>query len=140
MVLNVPFQKPFLEVHLGKAARRLKRSAVPSRFHDCEEGSKEWQCCRYPLVVDFDNFEWDWIVQPRRYLASYCSGKCTMALNSKSPHAHILSLANKAGAEMAGPCCTPTKMSPISMIYFDDRGRLMYRILKDMVVDRCGCN
>ena len=43
------------------------------------------------------------------------------------------------GVTPAGPCCTPRKMSSISMLYFDENRNIVYGILPGMVVDRCGC-
>ncbi|KAJ8367631.1 hypothetical protein AAFF_G00314180 [Aldrovandia affinis] len=40
----------------------------------------------------------------------------------------------------SGPCCTPTKMSPINMLYFNRREQIIYGKIPSMVVDRCGCS
>lgn len=36
------------------------------------------------------------------------------------------------------PCCAPIKMSPLSMLYFEN-GEMLLRHHKDMIVDECGC-
>ncbi|KAJ8358556.1 hypothetical protein SKAU_G00150810 [Synaphobranchus kaupii] len=46
--------------------------------------------------------------------------------------------ANPRGS--AGPCCTPTKMSPINMLYFNDKQQIIHGKIPGMVVDRCGCS
>lgn len=123
-------QQPFLEVKISDTAKRTRRDTGL----DCDEHSTESRCCRYPLTVDFEDFGWDWIIAPKRYKANYCSGECVQ----KYPHSHIVNKANPRGS--AGPCCTPTKMSPINMLYFNDREQIIYGKIPSMVVDLCGCS
>lgn len=122
--------QPFLEVKISDTAKRTRRDTGL----DCDEHSTESRCCRYPLTVDFEDFGWDWIIAPKRYKANYCSGECVQ----KYPHSHIVNKANPRGS--AGPCCTPTKMSPINMLYFNDREQIIYGKIPSMVVDLCGCS
>ncbi|KAI7790815.1 myostatin a isoform X2 [Triplophysa rosa] len=122
--------QPFLEVKISDTAKRSRRDTGL----DCDEHSTESRCCRYPLTVDFEDFGWDWIIAPKRYKANYCSGECVQ----KYPHSHIVNKANPRGS--AGPCCTPTKMSPINMLYFNDREQIIYGKIPSMVVDLCGCS
>ncbi|CAN8179283.1 unnamed protein product [Coccothraustes coccothraustes] len=91
-----------------------------------------------PLTVDFEAFGWDWIIAPKRYKANYCSGQCEYMFMQKYPHTHLVQQANPRGS--AGPCCTPTKMSPINMLYFNDKQQIIYGKIPGMVVDRCGCS
>ncbi|XP_054164627.1 growth/differentiation factor 8-like [Oppia nitens] len=126
---------PFIEVRVeSKAANRRRRMAGLN----CEENSHEVRCCRYPLTVDFEEFGWDWIIAPKRYEANYCSGECPYVFLQKYPHTHLVQQANPSGS--AGPCCSPRKMSAISMLYFDDNYNIIYGMLPGMVVDRCGCS
>ncbi|KAG7233776.1 hypothetical protein INR49_006607 [Caranx melampygus] len=91
-----------------------------------------------PLTVDFEAFGWDWIIAPKRYKANYCSGQCEYMFMQKYPHTHLVQHANPRGS--AGPCCTPTKMSPINMLYFNDKQQIIHGKIPGMVVDRCGCS
>ncbi|GAB6028092.1 Growth/differentiation factor 11 [Chamberlinius hualienensis] len=126
---------PFLEVYvMDESKRRTKRMIGLN----CEEGSNEVRCCRYPLKVDFEEFGWDWIIAPKTYDANYCSGECPFVFLQKYPHTHLVQQANPSGS--AGPCCAPRKMSPISMLYFDHEFNIIYGLLPGMVVDRCGCS
>lgn len=37
-------------------------------------------------------------------------------------------------------CCVPTRLAPISLLYYDERGILTYKYRYDeMVVAECGC-
>ncbi|KAM9851157.1 growth/differentiation factor 8 [Aulostomus maculatus] len=126
--------QPFMEVKLSEGPKRAKRHSGL----DCDENSPETRCCRYPLTVDFEDFGWDWIIAPKRYKANYCSGECEYMHLQKYPHTHLVNKANPRGS--AGPCCTPTKMSPINMLYFNRKEQIIYGKIPSMVVDRCGCS
>lgn len=125
---------PFLEVKVLETTKRSRRNLGL----DCDEHSTESRCCRYPLTVDFEAFGWDWIIAPKRYKANYCSGQCEYMFMQKYPHTHLVQHANPRGS--AGPCCTPTKMSPINMLYFNDKQQIIHGKIPGMVVDRCGCS
>ncbi|XP_042283230.1 growth/differentiation factor 8 [Thunnus albacares] len=125
---------PFMEVKISEAPKRARRDSGL----DCDENSPESRCCRYPLTVDFEDFGWDWIIAPKRYKANYCSGECEYMHLQKYPHTHLVNKANPRGT--AGPCCTPTKMSPINMLYFNRKEQIIYGKIPSMVVDRCGCS
>ncbi|KAE8299557.1 Growth/differentiation factor 8 [Larimichthys crocea] len=126
--------QPFMEVKVSEGPRRARRDSGL----DCDENSPESGCCRYPLTVDFEDFGWDWIIAPKRYKANYCSGECEYMHLQKYPHTHLVNKANPRGT--AGPCCTPTKMSPINMLYFNRKEQIIYGKIPSMVVDRCGCS
>ncbi|OCT63925.1 growth/differentiation factor 8 [Xenopus laevis] len=125
---------PFIEVKVMDTPKRSRRDFGL----DCDEHSTESRCCRYPLTVDFEAFGWDWIIAPKRYKANYCSGECGIVFMQKYPHTHLAQQANPRGS--AGPCCTPTKMSPINMLYFNENEQIIYGKIPAMVVDRCGCS
>nr|ADC40888.1 myostatin 1 [Rhabdosargus sarba]QLB38566.1 myostatin 1 [Rhabdosargus sarba] len=126
--------QPFMEVKISEGPKRVRRDSGL----DCDENSPESRCCRYPLTVDFEDFGWDWIIAPKRYKANYCSGECEYMHLQKYPHTHLVNKAYPRGS--AGPCCTPTKMSPINMLYFNRKEQIIYGKIPSMVVDRCGCS
>lgn len=127
-------QQPFMEVKILNSPKRSRRDSGLN----CDEESAETRCCRYPLTVDFEEFGWDWIIAPKRYRANYCSGECEFLHLQQYPHAHLVNKANPRGT--AGPCCTPTKMSPINMLYFNRKEQIIYGKIPSMVVDHCGCS
>lgn len=103
---------------------------------DCDEISAERRCCRYPLVIDFEQFHWDWIIVPKRYSAYYCSGECPFLYSQRYAHTGLAQQTGTAG----GPCCAPRKVSAISMLYYDNHMNIVYGRLPGMVVDQCGCS
>ena len=40
--------------------------------------SQVTQCCLWPLIIDFDEFGWDWVLFPKTYEANFCSGDCSL--------------------------------------------------------------
>lgn len=38
------------------------------------------------------------------------------------------------------PCCAPTKLHAISVLYFDDNSNVILKKYKNMVVRACGCH
>ncbi|CAL1597690.1 unnamed protein product [Knipowitschia caucasica] len=126
--------QPFIEVKILDTVNRYRRDTGLN----CDEKSSETRCCRYPLTVDFEEFGWDWIIAPKRYRANYCSGECEYMHHQQYPHAHLVIKANPRGT--AGPCCTPTKMSSINMLYFNHKEQIIYGKIPSMVVDHCGCS
>ena len=101
----------------------------------CSNDRRIESCCRYPLRVDFVQFGWDWVIAPTGYKANYCSGECRYRQIDSSPQAYLI---QQAG-ENTGPCCTPSKMYPLAMLYFDHSHTVLYTLMHKMIVERCGC-
>ena len=144
----VLLQKPYLEIQVQQhSSSRSKRNLDL----DCDEHSAEERCCRYPLVVDFESFGWDFVIVPRRYSAYYCAGDCPFLYYQQNAHAHVVQqqqqqqssrsgTATAVAAAGGGPCCSPRRVSAISMLYYDDYMNIVYGHLPGMVVDQCGCS
>jgi growth differentiation factor 8/11 len=132
-------QRPFIELEIRRAGLQQSRDKRSTSL-DCSDESAEHRCCRFPLEVDFEEMGWDWIIAPKLYRPYYCSGDCPFVFQPLSPHTHITyQHADRHRRLAAGPCCTPAKMSSISMLYFDERGNIIYATLPKMVADQCGC-
>lgn len=101
---------------------------------NCQKNDEEKKCCRFPLEISFKEFGWDWIHTPNSYNSSYCAGECLINYHITNDHTHLVQLANATHA-----CCSPTRMSPISILYQTKHGQLKTRTLSDMVVEECGC-
>ncbi|KAL5006607.1 hypothetical protein ScPMuIL_015413 [Solemya velum] len=115
----------------------LKRSRIRrSLALQCEENSTEVRCCRYPLVVDFVEFGWDWVIAPTTYKANYCSGQCRYSHMDSNPHTTVVQQVSRYNSN---PCCTPTTVLPLSMLYFDSDHHIFYSTMPAMTVTKCGC-
>lgn len=142
--------KPYIEIRVKEQTRkkRRRRRSASSHDADCDETSNETRCCRYPLTVDFTEFGWDWVLAPKRYEAYYCSGLCPFVYYQVNPHTHLSQQAAAARGAAASrsdlpptgsPCCAPSKLSPLPLVYMDLHGGIVYGTLPDMIVERCGC-
>jgi len=118
--------------------RKRKRSTRRGRK------SRRSACRRRQLYVDFAEVEWDdWIIAPPGYHAYVCSGACPTLLAAHldaTNHAQLQSLLHSVSARLVpAPCCVPTALSSISMLYVDDADKVVLRNYRDMVVEACGC-
>lgn len=111
---------------------RKKRSTYPSI---CTEEDRVESCCRYALRVDFVQFGWDWVIAPTGYMANYCSGECFHRHMDNTPQSYLI----QQTPDGRGPCCTPSKMYPLAMLYFDHAHTVLYTYMQKMIVERCGC-
>ncbi|XP_037075804.1 inhibin beta chain-like, partial [Pollicipes pollicipes] len=131
---------PFIKIRTAAVpARRVRRAAL-----DC--GARVTHCCRQRLYVSFQELGWDdWILFPSGYYANYCLGNCA----SRTPdtfrnfHTHVIEgyrvVTGGHGLDGFNPCCAPTKLSPMSLLYFDADKNIIKRDLPKMVVEECGC-
>ncbi|KAL3265819.1 hypothetical protein HHI36_010016 [Cryptolaemus montrouzieri] len=119
---------------------RKKRAARNGRRRD----EKREPCRRHAMRVDFGHVGWnDWIVAPAYYEAFHCKGECNFPfpdhLNTTN-HAIVQSLINSVNpSKVPKPCCIPTQLSSISMLYVDDEHKVTLKNYRDMVVTGCGC-
>ncbi|KAL8177732.1 UNVERIFIED_CONTAM: hypothetical protein K2H54_017563 [Gekko kuhli] len=96
------------------------------------------------LYIGFGDIGWEnWIIAPQGYMANYCLGECpfplTEELNSTN-HAILQTMVHSLDPEgTPQPCCVPVRLSPISILYYDNDDNVVLRHYEDMVVDECGC-
>lgn len=132
-----------------------------------EESVQRTLCRRVDMWVDFDHIGWDaWIIHPKRFNAYRCEGECPTPLDESfnpSNHAYMqvsgsghLQISCGAAAlftcscvfqsllrhhhphRVSCPSCVPTRLSPLSMLYFESDD-LTLRHHEDMIVEECGC-
>ncbi|XP_075707268.1 protein DVR-1-like [Rhinoderma darwinii] len=101
-------------------------------------------CKKRRLYIEFRDVGWqNWVIAPRGYLANYCYGECPYPLTdllNGSNHAILQTLAHSFEPEdIPLPCCVPTKMSSISMLFYDNNDNVVLRHYENMAVDACGC-
>jgi bone morphogenetic protein 7 len=120
-------------------------SYYPHPFTDSSAHWSSRSCQIQTLFVSFRDLEWhDWIIAPNGYDAFYCSGECNFPLNAHmnaTNHAIVQTLVHLMNpSQVPKPCCAPTKLSPISVLYFLDESNVILKKYKNMVVKSCGCH
>ncbi|XP_072834047.2 embryonic growth/differentiation factor 1 [Pogona vitticeps] len=140
--LDAAFEASLLVVSLapapcrgGRPRRGAPRGPAPAGSHVCKPRR---------LYLSFADVGWEnWIIAPQGYLANYCLGECpfplTEELNSTN-HAILQTIVHSLDPEgTPQPCCVPVRLSPISILYYDNDDNVVLRHYEDMVVDECGC-
>lgn len=135
--------KPFLVMHTSPLPQKNR----PKRNSNCLPEMKE--CCRDELYINFEDIGWsDWILHPTGYHAYFCRGSCSSAASltiSGSPYNNVIRrLFTKNGNTVHRkneivPCCSPTQLSAIQLLYVDSNNTITQKTLPNMVVEACGC-
>ncbi|XP_043960100.1 bone morphogenetic protein 6 [Gambusia affinis] len=112
---------------------------------DYNSSNQKTACKRHELYVSFRELGWqDWIIAPEGYAANYCDGECSFPLNghmNATNHAIVQTLVHLMNPEnVPKPCCAPTKLHAISVLFFDDNSNVILKKYKNMVVRACGCH
>uniref|UniRef100_A0A3B3T6D0 Bone morphogenetic protein 5 n=1 Tax=Paramormyrops kingsleyae TaxID=1676925 RepID=A0A3B3T6D0_9TELE len=113
---------------------------------DDQNTSEQKQACKkHELYVSFRDLGWqDWIIAPEGYAAFYCDGECSFPLNAHmnaTNHAIVQTLVHLMFPDnVPKPCCAPTKLNAISVLYFDDSSNVILKKYRNMVVRSCGCH
>ncbi|NXX22578.1 DERR protein, partial [Podargus strigoides] len=122
-----------------KASRRRRRRSAHST-----PVTPSNLCKPRRLYISFSDVGWEnWIIAPQGYMANYCLGECpfplTAELNSTN-HAILQTMVHSLDPQgTPQPCCVPVRLSPISILYYDNNDNVVLRHYEDMVVDECGC-
>ncbi|XP_051529585.1 nodal-related 2 [Myxocyprinus asiaticus] len=129
------------KTHKSKRGRRGQPMRNPEVVRSPSE--KISLCRRVDMHVDFNQIGWgSWIAFPKKYNAYRCEGSCTNPLGEDlhpTNHAYMQSLLKYYHTNrVPSACCAPTKMSPLSMLYYEN-GELILRHHEDMAVEECGC-
>uniref|UniRef100_A0A8C6VVW9 Bone morphogenetic protein 8a n=1 Tax=Nothobranchius furzeri TaxID=105023 RepID=A0A8C6VVW9_NOTFU len=110
---------------------------------DRSAASKGEPCKKHELYVSFSDLGWkDWVLAPTGYSAYYCDGECIYPLGScmnATNHAMIQLVHLMKPEEVPTACCAPTKLSPISVLFYDDNNNVILKKHRNMVVKTCGC-
>ncbi|XP_057680169.1 bone morphogenetic protein 6 [Corythoichthys intestinalis] len=128
----------------NRSAPTQEASRGPSQA-DYNGSDQKTACRRHELYVSFRELGWqDWIIAPEGYAANYCDGECSFPLNAHmnaTNHAIVQTLVHLMNPEnVPKPCCAPTKLHAISVLYFDDNSNVILKKYKNMVVRACGCH
>ncbi|XP_075071384.1 growth/differentiation factor 10 [Mixophyes fleayi] len=102
-------------------------------------------CSRRYLKVDFADIGWsEWIISPKSFDAYYCFGVCEFPMPKvvrPSNHATIQSIVKAVGIipGVPEPCCTPDKMSSLSVLFLDESRNVVLKVYPNMSVESCTC-
>ncbi|XP_054467606.1 southpaw [Anoplopoma fimbria] len=129
--------------HKRNRMERLRVAVGASPSPAAAEPAQKPLCRKIDMWVDFDHIGWDeWIVHPKRYNAFRCEGECPTPLDESfnpTNHAYMQSLLQHHHPERVScPSCVPTRLSPLSMLYYENDD-LALRHHEDMIVEECGC-
>lgn len=121
-----------------------KRKKSKARDAAKQRKKRKNHCKRHPLFVDFQSVGWtDWIIAPGGYDAFFCHGECPFYMPdhlNATNHAIVQNMVHSFNPQAAPkPCCVPTELSAIAMLYLDDTGKVVLKTYQEMVVDACGC-
>ncbi|XP_030627837.1 inhibin beta B chain [Chanos chanos] len=134
--------RPFLVVQARVADNKHR---IRKRGLECD-GSNSL-CCRQQFYIDFRLIGWnDWIIAPSGYFGNYCEGNCPAYMagvpgSVSSFHTAVVNQYRMRGMSPGSmnSCCIPTKLSTMSMLYFDDEYNIVKRDVPNMIVEECGC-
>ncbi|ODM92823.1 Bone morphogenetic protein 7 [Orchesella cincta] len=128
-------------------SRRSKNQTEHGDTSDAANHPKNiTSCSKHDLFISFEAIGWSsWIISPKGYNAYYCVGPCIFPLShevSPTNHATLQSIAHELSLapDVGRPCCVPTKLLPISLLYYDDDDNVVLKQYVDMVADTCGCH
>lgn len=96
------------------------------------------------MQVNFDTLygENNAFIAPRSFNAYRCSGECPFPLASHmnaTIHAVIKKLMSEVDRKWPSPCCVPTTLKTMSVLYFDENDVVKYKVMENMIVEGCGC-
>ncbi|XP_071108054.1 nodal homolog [Haliotis cracherodii] len=126
----------------GKRASRGKNRRHRKNRRWNKAGKREG-CHVYDFDVDFNTIGWgQWIIHPKRFNSKVCYGSCPSPIDIRykpTNHAMLQSLMRTKRSNSAPvPCCVPTKLKALSMLYFE-YDEIVVRHHEDMIADECGC-
>ncbi|XP_048198590.1 embryonic growth/differentiation factor 1 [Perognathus longimembris pacificus] len=138
---------PLAEASLLLVTLDPRRCRPPARPRRQAQPAPAGACRARRLYVSFREVGWHrWVIAPRGFQANYCQGHCalpaTLPASGGPPalnHAVLRALVHGATPGAGLPCCVPARLSPISVLFFDNSDNVVLRHYEDMVADDCGC-
>lgn len=122
----------------AKTTQRSSKRESPFERHS----SRRYACQMHTLYVSFHDLKYDWILAPTGFNAFFCDGECNFPLlhMNATSHAQIQTLVHLMKPHKAPkPCCVPTKLGTISVLYFVNDTDVNIRKYRNMIATQCGC-
>ncbi|KAI7806091.1 bone morphogenetic protein 5 isoform X1 [Triplophysa rosa] len=133
------------KIHNRNKTKTQQETSPALKSGDQNTSEQRQACKKHELYVSFRDLGWqDWIIAPEGYAAFYCDGECSFPLNAHmnaTNHAIVQTLVHLMFPDnVPKPCCAPTKLNAISVLYFDDSSNVILKKYRNMVVRSCGCH
>jgi len=128
---------PYLQLHFNRSYSHMRYKRAANMQCNEKEDKHVTQCCRWPLIIDFDEFGWDWVMSPSKYEANFCQGDCSLGIVAENPHTHLMQMHPNL---KVAPCCSASKWGELEMMYLNGDQQLVKGKLPGMVVEKCGCS
>ncbi|XP_059159109.1 growth/differentiation factor 8-like [Physella acuta] len=129
--------KPIIVIKYSNSGKsiREKRSA------SCDPRT---ECCKRPLVANFNAINIHNILQPRNMSVGFCYGYCDGVDQFTYNHTTIkqrirwVHTTDASLREQLKPCCVPLVLKD-SFILATENGYIVRKILPKVIVEKCGC-
>ncbi|XP_044267733.1 protein 60A-like [Tribolium madens] len=143
-----PFIVAFLKAPTRVQPRRSVRALSAKHNYVSVMKHQHGTSCRiHTLYISFKDLKWqDWVIAPEGYAAYYCAGECNFPLTAHmnaTKHALVQSLVHLIQPKrFPKPCCAPTELAPIPLVYYLDAGtsNVVLKKYSNMAVKSCGCH
>lgn len=138
-VKNLALTDPYLNVIVNVKSKLRHRRAPENRKNRRYPG----KCGRHPMEVVFANLPgYGFIVQPKKFDAGICAGRCPKTWNPASRHSTLQYLLNKMDKRIPKPCCAPSKMEELQILHpdEDDPTRLKMSVWENTKILECACS
>ncbi|CAG0878628.1 unnamed protein product [Darwinula stevensoni] len=114
------------------------------RTHENSAQRQKPQCSKLDMFVDLHQIGLEQIISPKGYNAYWCDGACDYLISEElepTNHARVQSIAHHLGLnEVTPPCCVPSSLQSITLLFFDENHDVILRQYEDMVVGNCACH
>ncbi|CAD5119391.1 DgyrCDS8005 [Dimorphilus gyrociliatus] len=127
---------------------RIEKGFIRIKRHSPKLKNRENQddCRLHPYSVNVDRLGYgERIFLPKVFEFNYCKGRCDHRnLNGENIDNHALMTSlykNIKGRSKRNPklCCVPTKTEPLSLLFTDHFGNIIFDQIDNMVATECGC-
>lgn len=135
---DVEVVDPYLNVIVNVKARLRRRRAEKKKRRRFPG-----KCVRHPWEVDLGKLKgYEYIIQPRKFDAGLCAGKCTGQWNLANQHSNLQYLFSNIDKNIPKPCCAPSKMESLEILYPDEDNpkKLKVSVWNDTKIVECACS
>ena len=134
---ELAFPHVILKTQERETIARSRRSGEIST--DCDED--ETKCCRVPVIIDFADIGWDFILEPSSLTVYYCHGGCPNGYRPGHNFVSVQTLLHRWKPEdIPGPSCVPDQLEPTPvLLMYDNQGHLVQEQIDDFIVRSCMC-